>query len=143
MLPTLIIQFLPYMPTPIKTRKPQGTEKSMRWFLLMNIVICISLVCGAVFLKKGADRYKLRAQYDRIYIISVKAEQDPQSLLNGLVYTENARATAYKSILNLSHGTSIIWLIIATAFAANTAYLIRINLERKKLLAVAKAKTTS
>ncbi|HCC20031.1 MAG TPA: hypothetical protein DEP88_02115, partial [Verrucomicrobiales bacterium] len=72
-----------------------------------------------------------------------KAEQDPQSLLNGLVYTENARATAYKSILNLSHGTSIIWLIIATAFAANTAYLIRINLERKKLLAVAKAKTTS
>ncbi|HCI91709.1 MAG TPA: hypothetical protein DHV60_04055 [Verrucomicrobiales bacterium] len=131
------------MPTPIKTRKPQGTEKSMRWFLLMNIVICISLVCGAVFLKKGADRYKLRAQYDRIYIISVKAEQDPQSLLNGLVYTENARATAYKSILNLSHGTSIIWLIIATAFAANTAYLIRINLERKKLLAVAKAKTTS
>ncbi|HCL96864.1 MAG TPA: hypothetical protein DHW77_03795, partial [Verrucomicrobiales bacterium] len=133
----------PYMPTPIKTRKPQGTEKSMRWFLLMNIVICISLVCGAVFLKKGADRYKLRAQYDRIYIISVKAEQDPQSLLNGLVYTENARATAYKSILNLSHGTSIIWLIIATAFAANTAYLIRINLERKKLLAVAKAKTTS
>jgi uncharacterized membrane protein len=131
------------MPTPIKTRKPQGTEKSMRWFLLMNIVICISLVCGAVFLKKGADRYKLRAQYDRIYIISVKAEQDQQSLLNGLVYTENARATAYKSILNLSHGTSIIWLIIATAFAANTAYLIRINLERKKLLAVAKAKTTS
>jgi uncharacterized membrane protein len=131
------------MPTPIKTRKPQGTEKSMRWFLLMNIVICISLVCGAVFLKKGADRYKLRAQYDRIYIISVKAEQDPQSLLNGLVYTENARATAYKAILNLSHGTSIIWLIIATAFAANTAYLIRINLERKKLLAVAKAKTTS
>jgi len=130
------------MPTPIKTRKPQSTEKSMRWFLLMNIVICISLVCGAVFLKKGADRYKLRAQYDRIYIISLKTEQDPQSLLNGLVYTENARATAYKAILNLSHGTSIIWLIIAIAFAANTAYLLRIHLEQKKL-AVAKAKTTN
>lgn len=139
----LATRFSPYMPTPIKTRKLKGTEKSMRWFLLMNIVICISLVCGAVFLKKGADRYKLRAQYDRIYIISVKAEQDPQSLLNGLVYTENARATAYKSILNLSHGTSIIWLIIAIAFAANTAYLLRVSLEQKKQLAAVKAKTSN
>ncbi len=109
----------------------------MRWFLLMNIIVAIALVCGAVFLKKGADRYEPRAQFDRSYIILAKAEQDPQALHKGLVYTEGARATAYKSVLNLSHGTSIIWLIVAIAFIANTVYLFRINLEQKKQLATA------
>jgi hypothetical protein len=104
----------------------------------MNIVIAIALVCGAVFLKHGGDRYKPRAKFDRVYISLTNNEQDPAMLQKGLVYTEGARATAYKSILNLSHGTSIIWLIVAVAFIANTVFLFRINLEQKKQLALVK-----
>ena len=111
----------------------------MRWFLLMNIVIAIALVCGAVFLKRGGDRYQPRAQFDRVYITLAKAEKDPEVLQKGLVYTEGARATAYKSVLNLSHGTSLVWLIVAVAFIANSVYLFRINLAQKKQLATLKA----
>lgn len=111
----------------------------MRWFLLMNIVIAIALIGGALFLKRGADLYKPRAQFDRVYITLAHAEQDPEVLQKGLVYTEGARAAAYKSVLNLSEGTSLIWLIVAIAFMANTVYLFRINREQKKQLAIAKA----
>lgn len=111
----------------------------MRWFLLMNIVVAIALVSGAVFLKKGSERYESRAKFDRPYITLTKYEKDPAHLHKGLVYTEGARASAYKSILNLSHGTSIIWLIVAVAFIANTVYLFRINKEQKKQLAAIQA----
>lgn len=108
------------------------SSKSMRWFLLMNIGIAVLLLCGAIFLKRGADRYEPRAQFDKAYITLTNAETDPAALQKGLLYTEGARATAYKSVLNLSHGTSIVWLIVAIAFIANTVYLFRINLEHKR-----------
>lgn len=111
----------------------------MRWFMLMNIVVAIALVGGAVFLKRGADLYEPRAKFDRTYIMLTKHEQDPAQLQKGLVYTEGARATAYKSVLNLSHGTSIVWLVVSIAFIANTIYLFRISLEQRKRLAAIEA----
>lgn len=90
-------------------------------------------------LKKGADRYEPRAKFDRPYITVTKYEKDPAALHKGLVYTEGARAQAYKSVLNLSHGTSIIWLIVAVAFIANSVYLLRINREQRDQLAALKA----
>lgn len=130
----LAIQLIPSTMNTPNTNKPQGSAKSMRWFLLMNIVIAIALVSGAAFLKNGADRYAPRAKFDRAYIGLTQQETDPAMLQKGLVYTEGARATAYRSILNLSHGTSIVWLIVAIAFIANTFFLFRINREQKKQL---------
>lgn len=98
-----------------------------RWLLWMNIAIATLLIGAAGVLKTGSARYQPQAQFDRNYIAQTQAETDTVMLKRGLVYTEAARATAYKSVMNVSHGASLTWLIIAVAFVLNAVFVFRMS----------------
>lgn len=105
----------------------------------MNISIAILLVCAAGVLKSSTTNFNARANYDKGYIAQAKAETDTDTLKHGLIHTEAARATAYRSVLNLSNGASIIWLIVAAAFVMNAVFIFRMHRNQQLMLAAAAA----
>ncbi|BDS05219.1 hypothetical protein NT6N_02590 [Oceaniferula spumae] len=123
----------------MKSPKKTSGSSNMRWFLILNISIAVVLVCAAGILKKGSAGYQGQATFDRNYIAMTKAEKDNGTLKRGIVYTEAARADAYRSLMNISHGASITWILVAVAFIMNAAFIFRMSRKHELMLADAHA----
>lgn len=118
-----------------KAVRPSNT----RWFLIMNVSIALLLVCAAVVLKKGTSSFDSQAKFDRGYIAQAKAETNTDTLKHGIIHTEAARATAYRSVMDVSNGASITWLIVAAAFIMNAIFIFRMNRKHQLIIADAAA----
>jgi len=121
------------MKTSPKTRRPSNT----RWFLFLNTSIALVLVCAAVILTSNASRFKNQSKMDQGYLAMTKVEKDARTLQHGILHTEAARATAYRSVLNISNGTSIIWVLVAVAFIMNAVFIFRMNRNHQLIMAEA------
>ena len=102
-----------------------------RWFFYMNTVIAIVILSAVMLLKDSASRYEPRSAFDSAYIEVSSKEKDPKMLHNGILYTEAARAHAYRSIIRQSNGTFIIGLMVVFAFMANSVYIFRSSHQQK------------
>ena len=91
----------------------------------MNTVIAVVILSAVVLLKDSASSYEPRSAFDSAYIEVSSKEKDPKTLHNGLLYTEAARAHAYRSIIKQSNGTFIMGLMVVFAFMANSVYIYR------------------
>ncbi|MBK1830891.1 hypothetical protein JIN77_09150 [Verrucomicrobiaceae bacterium R5-34] len=111
------------MKAPTHTSRSRNT----RWFLFLNSAIAVVLVCAAVLMKNNSERFKGQSKIDRTYLAMTKAEQDSSTLQHGILHTEAARATAYRSVLNISNGTAMVWLLISVAFLMNAVFVFRMN----------------
>ena len=100
-------------------------SKRNRWFFYMNTVIAIVILSAVVLLKDSASVYEPRSAFDSAYVEVSSKEKDPKMLHNGILYTEAARAHAYRSIVRQSNGTFIIGLMVVFAFMANSVYIYR------------------
>ena len=100
-------------------------SKKNRWFFYMNTVIAIVILSAVVLLKDSASVYEPRSAFDSAYVEVSSKEKDPKMLHNGILYTEAARAHAYRSIVRQSNGTFIIGLMVVFAFMANSVYIYR------------------
>ena len=100
-------------------------SKKNRWFFYMNTVIAIVILSAVVLLKDSASIYEPRSAFDSAYVEVSSKEKDPKMLHNGILYTEAARAHAYRSIVRQSNGTFIIGLMVVFAFMANSVYIYR------------------
>ncbi len=100
--------------------------KKNRWFFYMNIVIAIVVLSAVVLLKDSSSLYQPRSAYDVAYVEVSSQETDPKMLHNGIMYTEAARAHAYRSIIRQSNGTFIIGMMVALAFLANSIYIFKL-----------------
>jgi hypothetical protein len=108
--------------------------KKNRWFFYMNTVIAIVVLSAAFLLKDSTSLYQPRSAYDVAYVEVSSKEKDPKMLHNGIVYTEAARAHAYRSIIRQSNGTFVIGLIVSLAFIANSIYIFKLA-NRQKVVA--------
>lgn len=100
--------------------------KKNRLFFYMNSVIAIFILSAVVLLKDSASHYQPSSAYDAAYVEVSSKEKDPKMLHNGIVYTEAARAHAYRSIIRQSNGTFIIGLMVSLAFMANSIYIYKL-----------------
>lgn len=98
-----------------------------RLFVIVNIIIAITLISGAVILQKTSSSYQPQATLNRGYIDQTKAEKDPGTLQHGILHTEAARATAYRAVLYLSNGTVITWVLVSLALLMNAIFLLRLT----------------
>ena len=89
----------------------------------MNIVIATLILTTVILLKDSASHYQSGSAFDSAYIEITKQEADPKILQHGILYTEAARAHAYRSIIKQSNGTFFIGLLVTLAFAANSIYI--------------------
>ncbi|MGB0993610.1 MAG: hypothetical protein ACPG32_14220, partial [Akkermansiaceae bacterium] len=107
--------------------------------IVLNALIALVLV-GAVFLlQQSANRYKPQTTMDQNYIEMTAAETDAKTLRHGILHTEAARASAYSSVVKLSHGTSLTWILVAFAFLMNAIFMMRMQRKSNELLAEASA----
>lgn len=100
--------------------------KKNRWFFYMNTVIAIVILSAVVLLKDSASHYQPSSAYDTAYVEVSSKEKDPKMLHNGIIYTEAARAHAYRSIIRQSNGTFVIGLMVSLAFMANSIYIYKL-----------------
>ena len=92
----------------------------------MNTVIAIVILSAVVLLKDSASHYQPSSAYDTAYVEVSSKEKDPKMLHNGIIYTEAARAHAYRSIIRQSNGTFVIGLMVSLAFMANSIYIYKL-----------------
>lgn len=111
----------------MKNSKNTVIPMNPRWLLLINLSIAILLVGAAVVLKKSSTNYNSGAQFDRNYIAQTRTETDPATLQDGLLFTEAARSTAYRSVLNISNSAAITWVLVALALAMNCMFIFKMN----------------
>jgi len=114
-----------------KAARPSNT----RWLLFLNTSIAIVLVCAAVFLQSNSSRYQGQSKMDHAYLEMTKAEKDHSTLQHGILHTEAARATAYRSVLSISNGASITWVLVALAFIMNAVFIFRMNRKHQLVMA--------
>ena len=119
-------------PTPDSKKSSwSNRSKKNRWFFYMNTVIAVVILSAVVLLKDSASSYEPRSAFDSAYIEVSSKEKDPKMLHNGILYTEAARAHAYRSIIKQSNGTFIIGLMVVFAFMANSVYIYRTSHQQK------------
>lgn len=106
--------------------------KKNRWFFYMNTVIAIVVLSAIFILKDSTSLYQPRSAYDVAYVENSSKEKDPKMLHNGIMYTEAARAHAYRSIIRQSNGTFAIGLMVSLAFMANSIYIFKL-VNRQKI----------
>jgi len=100
---------------------------NIRWFLLMNIVIAIVLVCAALILDRKTSDYNSQSNIDRGYLRQTKSETNTETLQHGIIYTEAARATAARSAHYISNGASISWGLVALTLVMNSLFIFRMS----------------
>ncbi len=97
------------------------------WFIIINISIAVLLLGAAVILKKSASKYYSGASINNTFISHTEAEENPEALRHSLIYTEAARSTAYRSILNITNSASITWILAALTLSINCMFILRMN----------------
>lgn len=120
---------------PMKNSKKAPRKVNIRWFLLMNMTIALLLVGSAIVLKNGSSNYNSQARFDSNYIALAKAETNAETLKHGIIHTEAARATAYRSVLDISNGASITWILLAVALLMNAMFIFRMQRNHQLILA--------
>ena len=121
----------------MKKNKSSGATRATdsrksRWFFLMNAVIALVVLSAVILLKDSASHYQPRSAFDTAYVEVTKNELDPGILQNGILYTEAARAHAYRSIIRQSNGTFIIGLLVSVAFIANSIFIYRLSASQNR-----------
>jgi len=100
-------------------------SKKSRWFIYTNAIIAILVLSAVILLKDSTSHYQDRSAYDTAYVKLSGEEKDPRVLHHGIVYTEAARANAYRSITMQSHGTFFVGLLVSMVFVANSIFIFR------------------
>jgi len=93
----------------------------------MNGAIAVIVLLALTMLRVNAAQYEPRSSYDSAYILTTKIENDPATLRKGLVYTETARADAYRNLIRQSYGTLVIGLLVTLALIANSVFIFHLN----------------